>query len=302
MSPILKKKGEKFTVPGKYLLFVLTILCCVMLIVTFATEALNIPFNSTVSYLIVPYERGISAIGRHLSARKDELVNITELISENDKLKERIAELESENTILMQDKYELSTLRDLFKLDEAYEAYAKTGARVIYRDSSNWFSAFIIDKGSDDGLSLDMNVIAGSGLVGRITLLGKNWSKVTTIVSDGMNVSSTALSSNDNLIVSGSLELINSGVISFSQLLDKEDYVSVGDKVVTSNISDKFMPGILIGYISEIHQDSNNLTKSGFIIPVVDFEHIDEVLIILDKKQTITDEDMEEALSADKLN
>ena len=60
-----------------------------------------------------------------------------------------------------------------------------------------------------------------------------------------------------------------------------------GDKIVTSNISDKYLPGILIGYINTINTDSNNLTKSGYITPAVDFEHLEEVLVILELKQTI---------------
>ena len=62
--------------------------------------------------------------------------------------------------------------------------------------------------------------------------------------------------------------------------------VSEGDKLVTSYISDKYVPGILIGYLSEISDDSNNLTKSGYITPVVDFTGIEEVLVITQLKVT----------------
>ena len=68
---------------------------------------------------------------------------------------------------------------------------------------------------------------------------------------------------------------------------DKIPEVVEGDKIVTSNISDKYLPGILIGYISTINRDANNLTKSGYITPAVDFEHLEEVLVILEQKQTI---------------
>lgn len=91
----------------------------------------------------------------------------------------------------------------------------------------------------------------------------------------------------DRLIVSGSLELMSRGEISFSQLIDSDDQVAIGDKIVTSNISDKYLPGILIGYITEINTDSNNLSKSGYLTPAVDFEHLDEVLVILEVKQTV---------------
>jgi rod shape-determining protein MreC len=295
MSPVIKKKGEKFTLPSKYLLFILTIICSIMLVVTYVTDIFDKPLGYAVNYIIVPYQKGISAIGSRLSAKKDELVMIADLIEENEALKAKVSELEDENTRLMQDKYELNNLRALFELDAAYEGYRKTGARVIYHDASNWFSNFIINKGSEDGIELNMNVVAGNGLVGYVSMVGPNWARVTSIISDNTNVSGTVLYSSENLIVSGSLELINSGVISYSQLLDSKETVGEGDKVVTSNISDKYLPGILIGYIQTIENDSNNLTKSGLLIPAVNFENIEEVLIILDQKMNITDKDIEEA-------
>jgi rod shape-determining protein MreC len=55
--------------------------------------------------------------------------------------------------------------------------------------------------------------------------------------------------------------------------------------VVTSSISDKYLPGLVIGYMDEIHPDANNMTKSGSLLPVVDFNHLDEVLVILNLKE-----------------
>ena len=172
-------------------------------------------------------------------------------------------------------------------LSEQYGEYHKVGARIIGRDSGNWFSSFLIDKGTEDGLALDMNVIAGGGLVGRITSVGPNWAKVTSIISDNSNVSGMTLSTGDNLMVSGDLKLMADGCITFSQLMDSQNAVVEGDKVVTSDISDKFLPNILIGYINSISRDSNNLTKSGLITPAVDFEHLSEVLVITDMKQSV---------------
>ena len=155
-----------------------------------------------------------------------------------------------------------------------YESYEKVGARVIYKDAGNWFSTFIIDKGYKDGIAPDMNVICGNGLVGRISVVGPNWSRITSIISDNSNVSATILKSQDNIIVMGNLEMIKDGAIPFSQLKDEDNKVNVGDKIVTSSISDKYLPGILIGYVSSVTDDPNNLTKSGTLLPAVDFEHI----------------------------
>ncbi|MCM1540865.1 MAG: rod shape-determining protein MreC [Blautia sp.] len=290
MSPIIKRKGERFTLPSKYLLLILTILCTGLMLVTFGTDVFNRPLNTAVGYVIVPFQRGISKMGGWLSSRSEELVQIRTLLDENARLREEIAALTEENTLLQQDKYELNRMRELVALDEQYGEYDKVGARIIARDSGNWYSAFIIDKGTEEGLAVDMNVIAGGGLVGRITSVGPNWAKVTSVISDNVNVSAMTLSTEDNLTVTGDLKLMADNCITFSQLVDSQNKVAEGDKVVTSDISDKYLPNILIGYINTINKDNNNLTKSGLITPAVDFEHLSEVLVITDLKQRIEEQ------------
>ena len=287
MSPIVKRKGEKFTLPGKYLLFILTILCTGMVLLTFNTTVFSGPLSAIAGYTVVPFEEGISVVGSWLANRSEELAQIRVLIAENESLRQQVDELTIENTRLQQDRYELTNLRELYNLDAQYDEYEKTGARIIARDAGNWFHSFVIDKGVKDGIAVDMNVMAGSGLVGRIVDVGPNWAKVKAIIADDSNVSAMVLSSSDNMIVSGNLKLYASGVIEFEQLVDSDNVVVEGDKVVTSNISDKYLPGILVGYINTINQDANNLTKSGYLTPAVDFEHLEEVLVIMKLKQTI---------------
>lgn len=280
-----RRNGAKFTLPSKYLLLILTVLCVVLMTITFATNIVVTPLNNIAGVVIIPFQEGISVAGSWLTDRSDELAQIKDVLSENKKLQAKIDKLTIENSKLQQDKYELNTLQELYKLDQAYGDYEKVGARVIGMDAGNWFSNFIIDKGSNDGIAVNMNVMAGSGLVGRVTEVGPNWAKVVSIIDDTSNVGGMVLSTSDRLIVSGSLELMNDGVISYSQLIDKNKAVKEGDKVVTSYISDKYLPGLLIGYISEINPDSNNLTSSGYITPAVDFSSMEEVLVILELKQ-----------------
>lgn len=291
MSPVVKRKGEKFTLPGKYLLFILTIVCTGLIILTFSTNFLSAPISAIGGFVVVPLQEGISKAGSWLSTRSEELVEIRSLLKENEELKARVDELTMENIRLQQDRYELTNLRELYDLDAQYEEYDKVGARIIAKDTGNWFHSFTIDKGSDDGLAIDMNVMAGSGLVGRIIAVGPNWSKVLSIIADNSNTSGMVLSTSDNLIVTGNLELYADGVINFEKLVDSADRVVEGDKIVTANVSDKYLPGILIGYISAINKDANNLTKSGLITPAVDFEHLEEVLVITEIKQAVGEEE-----------
>lgn len=290
MSPVVKRKGERFTLPGKYLLFILTVLCIFLMLLTFGTNVFDRPLNTSLGYVVIPFQQGISRAGEWLSKRSEELVQIRILLEENARLKEEVAALTEENTLLQQDKYELNQLRTLYELDEQYSGYEKIGARIVSRDPGNWYTSFLIDKGSDDGLTEDMNVIADGGLVGRITATGPNWARVTAIISDNSNVSAMTLATGDNLIVSGDLQMMSQGVITFTKLVDSKNVVVEGDKIVTSDISDKYLPNILIGYIHTINKDNNNLTKSGYITPAVDFEHLNEVLVITDLKQVVAEE------------
>lgn len=285
MSPLVRRKREKFTLPSKYLLLLLTFLCVAMMGITFTTDYLGGPLRTITGYVIVPFQEGISAVGSWLSDRSEELSQLKDVLSENKALQQEVNDLSIEITALQQEKYELNNLRELYKLDKQYAQYEKVGARIIARDPGNWFHTFTIDKGSNDGIKVDMNVMADSGLVGRVDTVAPNWSKVISIIDDNSNVSGSVLSTSDNMIVSGDLELMESGLISFGQLIDSTDKVAVGDKIVTSTISPNYLPGILIGYVNKIERDANNLTKSGYVTPAVDFEHLEEVLIIKQLKQ-----------------
>lgn len=287
MSPIVKRKGGKLQIPSKYLLLILTTFSVFLMLFTFMTDFVGGPLNRWAGVLIIPFQEGVSEVGGWLSDRSDELVQIKDVLAENKLLKQKIDDLTLENTQLQQDKYELNNLRQLYELDAQYTQYDKVGARIIGRDAGNWFSSFTINKGADDGIQIDMNVIAGGGLVGRVSKVGGNWAKVTGIIDDNSNVSAMILATSDNFIVSGDLELMSEGVINFDQLVDSKNQVQIGDKIVTSNISEKYLPGILIGYITTINTDSNNLSKSGTLTTAVDFEHLEEVLVITELKQSM---------------
>ncbi len=287
MSPLVKRKKERFKLPVKYWLLILTAICVLLMFFTFMTDFKFNTANFIVGYTLVPFQNGLSKVGGYLSDKAELLDQINDLIEENEALQQQVDELTIENTTLMQDKFELTTLRELYALDQQYSDYDKIGARIIMGGSSNWFDSFVINKGENDGITVNMNIMAGSGLVGRVVETGPNWAQITTIIDDTSNVSATVLSTSDNLIVNGDLETMENGYIRFSQLVDSDNKVAVGDKVVTSDISDRYLPGILIGYISYIEEDSNNLTKSGYITPAVDFEHLSEVLVVTELKQTI---------------
>ena len=282
----MKRRG-KSSFPSKYILLLLTVICIMLLFAGYATGYAGEPIRTICNYVFVPMQKGLDYVGESISINSDDTKTKEQLIAENAQLQEQIDELSTQLTNTRLQQSELDTLRELYDLDQTYADYKTTGAHVIGKGTSNWVNTFTIDKGSKDGIKVDMNVIAGSGLVGIVTDVGKNYAVVRAIIDDTSNVSGMILSNNDNCIVSGNLKsMTESNMITFSNLEDSEDKVSTGDSVVTSNISDKYLPGLLIGYVTDITEDNNNLTKSGEITPVVDFKHLQDVLVIMQLKET----------------
>lgn len=281
-----RSSRNKLNIPSKYILLALSVLCVIMMVLSYATDIMNGPPQAVAGYTIIPFQKAISYAGSWLFGRSKSLKELEDLRAENEELRESVKELTIKINDLTTDKYELAELRQLLALDERYSDYPTVGARVIGKDAGNWYSTFLIDKGSNDGIKVNMNVMAGAGLVGIVTSVGPNWATVRSIIDDDSNISAMVLNTSDTMIVSGGLEMYSNGTIRFSDLQDEDNEVSPGDQIVTSQISNKYLPGISIGYIKEISDDSNNLTKSGYITPVVDFEHLDIVLVVTQMKQT----------------
>lgn len=291
------RKKTNGNLKNKYLLIGLSIFCVLLIGVSFLNGEVFSPVKQASGFLITPIQKGINGFGSWLFDLTDNFEEAAALREENAELQERVDTLTEENSRLLQDREELDRLRELFDLDEQYDEYEKVGARVIAKESGNWFQLFTIDKGSNDGVQKDMNVISGGGLVGIVTEVGPNWATVRSIIDDNSNVSAMISTTSDQCIVAGDLRLIDEGSLNLVKLTDADNKVHVGDKVVTSYISEKFLPGILIGYISELNNDSNNLTKSGYITPVVDFRHLQEVLVILELKEYVPSDSVSVASS-----
>lgn len=282
------KAKNQFSLASKYWLLILAIICIILMGLSGFADTGKGPLAWVAGYTVVPMQKGINRVGMWISDVSDNFATLQEVREENKQLKEKVAELTIENNQLQQNSADLERLQELFKMHQDTADYPKVGANVIASENSNWFSRFTIDKGSNDGIEVDMNVLSGAGLVGIVTEVGPNYSIVSSIIDD-KNVSAMMLETFDKCIVSGDLKLIGEGVVKFEQLANNENEVKVGTQVVTSNISDKYLQGLLIGYVSEVTVDANNLTRSGYIIPATDFHELNEVLVITTTKKDLID-------------
>lgn len=286
----MKRKKKRVSLKSKHILTIMTIVCLGMIVFGLSRFSNLEPVHSVAGYLVAPFQKGMSTVGKLFHGTSMNFGDAKALNEENASLKEKVNELTEQNNLLLQDQDKLKRLEKLYALDTSYSEYDKVAASVISKDPGNWYSTFTIDRGTKDGLTKDMNVIADGGLVGIVTETGPDWATVRSIIDDSSNVSAMCGSTLDTCLVTGDLTLMEQGKLQFIQLTDKDDVINVGEKIVTSNISDKFLKGILIGYISDISTDANNLTKSGYLVPAVDFAHLQEVLVIKAVKETGKDD------------
>ena len=207
------RRKSKHSIPTKYTLAILVCFCALAMFVSFTLNLSGGPLNTVAGYVFVPMQKGINTIGTWIVSRADDLKSLRDVMQENEELQAEVDRLTQEMNTIKLERYELDNLRELMKLDQKYPSYEKVAARVIGSDGGNWFNTFLIDKGEEDGIEKDMNVIAGSGLVGIVIDTGANYAKVRSIIDDASNVSGMTLLNADRCIVSGNLATMNKGQV-----------------------------------------------------------------------------------------
>jgi len=280
------RNKKKFELSSRLVFSLLVMISVGLIVVSYLFSDIFSPVKSFMGDFFLPMQKGISIIGGAISDKIQIFEDKQKLLEENEKLTEELNELKLERQTLISEKYELSWYRDIYENDTVYQSAPKVVAKIISRNPNGACDVFLVDKGADDGIEVNMNVLANGGLVGLVTETGKNWSKVRTIISDESAVSGRFRITSDTCIVKGSLKTMDMGYIDVEMInLNAEVYDNY--EVVTSYISDKYLPGILIGYVSNIRNDSSELNKRAYLSPVVDFEHLEAVLILKAQRESL---------------
>ena len=285
------KYRRKFEFSPKLLLIFLTVVCALLLTVSVMFRDVAKPFTNVVGMVIIPMQNGINRVGGWAGDTFGDFKSLKELRQENEELKAEIEKLNEANKRLNGSKEELAQAENLLDLKDNYKDYNTIGARVISKGSGNWYQTLVINKGTKDGIKKDMNVLADGGLAGIITDVGINYAKVRTIIDDDSSVSAMSEKSRNLCVVKGNSESIKENGMIDVKYISKDAEMHEGERLTTSHISSKYVPGLLIGNIQNIAMDPSNLTQSAVVVPEVDFQLIEKVLVITDLKIVPSDSD-----------
>lgn len=241
--------------------------------------------QNSVHYVIMPMQKGFNLITRSFDNVIMRFQEVSTLQEENKTLQEQVNELSYNNNILAQYKAENERLKQLLQLTERYRQYPSEGANIIAKEPGNWYNMFTIDKGTNLGVDANDTILAEGGLVGHVVESNQLSSKVLAIIDDRSAVSATVFRTGDIGILKGDIELIQQGLCKLQ--IDIQSEVIKGDQVVTSHLSAVYPPGIIIGIVEEVIIAQNGLTQYAYVRPIVNFKHLEQVLILKTKNSPL---------------
>ena len=282
-----------FTRRPQLILFILTACCVISMGYYYIKKENIVSVGQVAGAITVPVQEGVNKLGSIFFNFDQERLSKEEAMAKIESLEDENKELKEQMVSYDQKIQEYQDMRELLELKSEYADYDTVGATVIFSDmTGNWFSTFTIDKGTDDGLEVGMNVLSGGGLVGYISDIAKGHAVVTSIINDNVNVrdlvlaQSASTNSGINKRRFQGLDYMKEHGLLKLQYMDTDFNISRDNVIVTSNISDRYLPGLVIGYAQDVTVDENGLAASGYLKPAADFKHIRNVLVVTTQKQS----------------
>lgn len=210
---------------------------------------------------------------------------VKDLKSENDKLKQKIIDMESDV-----DKLDsLERLKKSLNYVSTDQRNSLVSASIIGKNNGDWYKSFVIDAGAGDGIKRDSIVINGQGVVGIVYSVSNHYSKAISLIDSRASVSFKLARKNDykgvvtTSSIVGSADFTNTDKLLQGYLFDPKSDVKKGDLLVTSGLG-LYPENIPIGTITSVTYDKNKSMKTIKIRPGVDFKNIDNVSIIPPRK------------------
>ena len=260
-----------------------------LLLAVFAVAFVSMRFTATeretITYPEAVAREGFASLQKGFAGFGMRFTDFTSIFASKRELLQKIEVLESQNKALSLENQALQEYRaEALRLqqflafaNENLETYELTPARVIARSPSTWYKYIVIDRGEAEGVRRDMAVISPEGLVGRVVSTTQHTAQVNLLTDREMAVGVVAEGNRETRgIVAGV------GDDNLLRMANIHYYstISVNEKVLTSGLSQIYPKGILIGTVQEITQEAGGLLKSAVVKPAVQFDQLEEVLLV----------------------
>lgn len=227
----------------------------------------------------LPAQQALRSVGNELRAATGSVGDLATLRDRNRELEQLVAQLTVDNLRLNEVESENSRLRGLLQFARANSTFSYRGTQVVGRivgsEPNSAIQSIVIDLGSAHGMQNGMPVVTERGLVGRVTEVYTNASRVLLITDSNSSVNTMLQSARLRGILRG-----RAGQSPIMDYLPQDQPITVGDIVVTSGEGGNFPAGIPVGQVTDVLQNDVEMFQRGVVRTTVDFDTLETVLVI----------------------
>jgi len=257
-------------------LLIITTACAVLISVLSFVSATSGFLQNAVGVLTYPFRSAVTAVATWAEDKQRYYKDYSDLIAENEALRERVAELERDARQAEADREENALLRELLELREQRRDLTFESAAVIDRESTNWTSALTLNRGTAHGV-----VSAEGDLVGVVSAVGYNWCTVLTVIDTDTELGARVFRTQEVAVAEGDLALMGEGKLKLSYLSADAQLLS-GDVVTTSGLGGFYPGGLVIGTVESVRTGDDGLAQYAVLAPAARLGELSEVFIIKD--------------------
>ena len=261
-----------------YIITVLTLLCTIVPTVYYQM-GITFPLRDTLNTLLVPMQKLFLAAADAVDGFTGYFYKFDALVEENAALKEEVASLQAQIYDNREIEEMYAWVSDFLEMKTEHMDYTFTAAAVTGRENGNYASILTLDVGEGAGITVGMPVVCPQGLVGRITEVGKGWSRVTTIVEAQSAVGAYVERSHASGIVEGDFTRSGDGICIMNYLPADAD-IAVGDRILSSGYGDIYPRGLVVGYVRSVQENAYTRALTAEIECAAPISALDNVMIV----------------------
>ena len=257
-----------------------------------AQNELSVTENA-VGSLVSPVLNAVNSVTVWARDRVQDIRDRNQLRADYEEAQLRVMQLEYRVSQLEENEQENTRLRALLDTQGRYTELDPIYARVIAKESGRWFNVFSINRGTLSGVTAGMAVINADGLVGRVYEAGLNYAKVIGIIDSRSAVACLIQRTRDNGVMKGRQNVSQEEAGCRMYYVPSVNDIMPQDEVITSGLDGLFPKGLRVGIVQEVSRQSDVSDQYVVVAPAVDFERLEDVLVL----QTVIETDVGEVLS-----
>lgn len=246
-----------------------------------------------IGFLSTPMERvSTLVINNATVAAQSATQSKEELIQENARLKQEVDELNRKLVNYYTYQQENAQLRKFLELKNENQDFKPVSAAVIARDPASLFYQFTLDQGTIAGISLYDPVITESGVVGWVSSVSPNYSRVTTLLSPDTKISAMDKVNRESGVVGCDIKMADEGIVRLG-MLSAGTTVKKGDIIVTSGLGGVYPRDLPVGTVQSVKNDEYDVSLYAEVTPFVDVKTVRDVMVItsfLGQGQALSDD------------